>query len=65
MLLAILQSQWCGLISLYLPYKEYRMRHEKRHLPYKEMSEIRLFHVNKTAARLCWVDKHMYHYLQQ
>jgi len=65
MLLAIQQSQWCGLISLYLPYKLYRTRHEKRHLPYKEMSKIRLFHVNKMAARLRSVNQHMYYYLQQ
>ena len=60
MLLAILQSQWCGLISLYLPYKVYRTRHEKRHLPYKEMSKIRLFHVNKMTARFCSVNQQLY-----
>jgi len=35
---------------LYLPYKEYHTRHGKRHLSYKEMTKIRLFHVNKMAA---------------
>ena len=40
------ESTYCGLILLYLPYKEYHTRHGKRHLPYKEMSKIRLFHVN-------------------
>ena len=44
------ESTWCGLILLYLPYKEYHTGHGKRHLPYKEMSKIRLFHVNKMAV---------------
>ena len=31
------------------PNRKYHTRHGKRHLPYKEMSKIRLFHVNKMA----------------
>ena len=33
----------CGLILLYLPYKEYHTRHGIRHLPYKQMFKIRHF----------------------
>ena len=35
------------------------MRHGKRHLPYKDMSKIRLFHVNKMAARFCSVNQQL------
>ena len=49
------------LILLYLPYKEYLTRP----LPYKEMSKIRLFHINKLAARFCSVNQQLYYYLQQ
>jgi len=37
----------------------------QRHLPYKEMFKIRLFHVNKMAARFGSVNQHLYYYLQQ
>ena len=33
----------------YLQYKEYNSRHGERHLPYKEMSKTRLFHVNEIS----------------
>jgi len=45
MLLAILHSKQ-------LPYKEYHFRHGERHLPYKEMSKTRLFHVKKWPPEL-------------
>ena len=45
--------------------KEYHTRHGKRHLPYKEMSKIRLFYVNKMAAKFCSVNQQLNYYLQQ
>ena len=66
MLLAILQSQHgADYIFLYLPYKEYHSRHRERHLPYKEMSKTKLFHVSKMAARFCAVNQQLYYYLPQ
>ena len=41
----------CGLILLYLPYKE--------------MSKIRPCHLNKMAAKFCSVNQQLYYYLQQ
>ena len=35
----------------------------QRHLPYKEMSNIRLFHVNKMAARFGSVNQQFYFHL--
>ena len=53
------------IILLYLPYKEYHTCHGERHLPYKEMSKIRLFYVNKMASRFCSVNQKFYYYLPQ
>ena len=57
------EQKRCGLILLYLPYKEYHTRHGKRHLPYKKMSTIKMFHVNIIAALFCSVNQQLSHYL--
>jgi len=50
---------------IYHNNKEYHTRHGKRRLPYKEMSKISLFHVNKMAAIFCSVSQQLYYYLQR
>ena len=60
MLLAILQSHHGADYFYYIYHKEYDTSNGKYNLPYKEMSKIRLFHVNKMAARFCSVNQQLY-----